>query len=184
MSGPSEKISQAEKRDVLMNDKRVRDQQTHMKLAELFWQNERKQRDTMHNRTSADLDLENQGRFAKAQNVAGTTPIVQYPQLPAGNPWADAPLGNERPLGYSINDQDAVGEYREILASLSNPATSSGAEEAPRGDDGQWTDRSTSLDNHPTGPDADPRVASSAPARPHHPSGVAGPVPKPKLGVL
>jgi hypothetical protein len=183
MSGPSEKISQAEKRAVLQNDKLVRDQQTHMKLAELFWENERRQRDTFHNRTQSDLNLENQGRFAKQSNVTGSAGAVEYPRLPAGNPWADAPLGNEEPLGYSIDDHTPVGEVFELEQSFGIREVASplppdaGAVERALGRDSDCSTDNSSLDA--TGPDAHPGVASSAPNRTHLSVGRAGPVPLP-----
>jgi hypothetical protein len=60
------------------------------------------------------------GRFAAVnkQQVTGREPAVHMPRLPTGNPWADAPLGLERPLGYSVEDHEPVGESFEIEASF------------------------------------------------------------------
>jgi hypothetical protein len=126
------------------------------------------------------------GRFAAVnkQQVTGSEQAVHYPTLPAGNPFADAPLGIERSLGYSIEDHEPVGEWFEQTQSFdvregsSPPHANVVAEEQL-----DRTEQDCSSDNlaaspDATGPDAAiPGVASSAPTRSsHHPSGrVAGP---------
>jgi hypothetical protein len=56
------------------------------------------------------------GRFAKPQTVIGETPTVQYP-MSAPN-WSVDPVGPEPSLGFSVDQHEAVGEYREVQASL------------------------------------------------------------------
>jgi len=73
--------TQSERRETLENDQRV-------------------QRDTLQFRTSADLGLENTGRYAKPFAVTGQTPTPQYP---AGPNWAPDPVGVEPPLGIDVN---------------------------------------------------------------------------------
>ena len=77
---------QAERREVLRNDQRVREQGA-----------------TYFSHTHSDLG----GRFALAQDreqIVGESPAPQYPALPASSPWAGPDLvGPEPPLGYSVN---------------------------------------------------------------------------------
>jgi hypothetical protein len=72
---------------------------------------------TMHSRASADLDLENTGRFAKPNIVIGVDG-AQYPRLPASSPWHDDPVPTEESLGYDINAVEAQAEPHEIAKSL------------------------------------------------------------------
>jgi hypothetical protein len=46
------------------------------------------------------------GRFAaeNKQHVVGSTPIPDYPQLPASSPWSRDFVPDEMPLGYRIDD--------------------------------------------------------------------------------
>jgi hypothetical protein len=82
----SNQEDQAERRRVLANDARVREQD---------------QAGTFLSHTHSDAG----GRFAQvgAQTVVGADPIPQYP--PASSPWQGPDLvGQEPPLGYSVND--------------------------------------------------------------------------------
>jgi hypothetical protein len=73
---------------------------------------------TYFSRATADLALEDQGRFAKGVEVTGSKPAVPYPRQPPASPWSgDIPEGVEPPLGYAINDQEPTGEPFEIVAS-------------------------------------------------------------------
>jgi hypothetical protein len=58
------------------------------------------------------------GRFAtiNTTTVVGTKPTVEYPAMPDG-PWKSEPIGTEAPLGYSVEDQEPVGETFEVAAS-------------------------------------------------------------------
>jgi hypothetical protein len=68
---------------------------------------------TYYERAQADQQLERQGRFAGVN-----PPLQEWPKLPSG-PWSGAdPVGPEPPLGFSVNDQEPVGSYQEIQASL------------------------------------------------------------------
>jgi hypothetical protein len=74
--------------------------------------------DTFHTRASAEADLENQGRFAKASSVTASSSAVHYPRVLSG-PWADQPgPGPEPPYGEDISSPPIVGEYAEVQASL------------------------------------------------------------------
>jgi hypothetical protein len=79
---------------------------------------------TLSGRGSADLDLENSGRFSKPHTVIGTT--AGPPEYPAGPNWSADPTGVEPPLGYAIDQHEAVGEPSEIERSLAGaPADAS-----------------------------------------------------------
>ena len=60
------------------------------------------------------------GRFAARERsaVTGATPVPQYPTLPANSPFATEPVGQERPLGFPIDEMQPVGEPHEMAASL------------------------------------------------------------------
>jgi hypothetical protein len=45
--------------------------------------------------------------------VIGATATISYPQQTAGSPWKEEPIGQEPPLGYSVEDQEPVGELHE-----------------------------------------------------------------------
>jgi len=95
----ADEISQAERRRILENDRKV--------PGSTFF---------AHARASADD--ERGGRFAAAgkQTVIGISPI-SYPQMPEGNPWRDDPVPSEGPRGYAIDEQEPTGEKFEIEAS-------------------------------------------------------------------
>jgi hypothetical protein len=123
MSGPTEKISQAEKLSVLRNDKLVRDEQVHMKLAALFEKNHKLQQ---RNQTSTFLDHTHNdtdgGRFAAVnkQRVTGSDPAVHVPRQPAGTYWSENFLGNEAPFGVDIQSVEPVGNFHEVEQSYQN----------------------------------------------------------------
>jgi hypothetical protein len=95
--GNEDLLSQAEKRDVLRNDARVRQQ-------------------SRNGDTSSYIDHyspEMGGRFSAegAATVVGTTPNP-YPALPASSPWSGPdPVPPEQPLGYRI---DAMPESESL----------------------------------------------------------------------
>jgi hypothetical protein len=94
MHNPADMISQAEKRRILAEERRLSTYRAH---------------------AEANADLELGGRFAKVTTttVTGASPI-SYPRQPADSPANQAALvGDERPLGYSVNDQECVGEFHE-----------------------------------------------------------------------
>jgi hypothetical protein len=97
MNNPADEISQALRRQILANDRKVAEER---KLSSYL----------DHARSS--IDDERGGRFAAVsptRTVVGTSP-VSYPRQPETSPanqMAMSPL--EQPLGYSINDQEVVG---------------------------------------------------------------------------
>jgi hypothetical protein len=96
----ADEISQRERREVLRNDRKVREAATYHSIA------------------MAGVDDERGGRYATSgskQTVIGASPIA-YPAQPAGSPWAKEPIGTEPPLGYSVDEQDPVGEMFERAA--------------------------------------------------------------------
>jgi hypothetical protein len=96
MSDYHNEASQKQRADVLKNDRN----------------------NTLQFRTSADLGLENTGRFAKPFAVTGTEPSAQYPRLPPSSPWHDVVVPDEPPLGFSVEDHEPCGEYGEVQASI------------------------------------------------------------------
>jgi hypothetical protein len=60
------------------------------------------------------------GRFAaiNKSTVTGSTPVPQYPPQPTSSPWASAAVGQEPPLGFSVDEMQPVGEPHEIELSL------------------------------------------------------------------
>ena len=87
-------VTQKEKKEVLENGRRLR---TYLAHAE------------------TSVDEERGGRYAAVRKpaiVVGVGPI-RYPAQPEGSPWHSDPVPPERPLGYSMNDQECVGEFHE-----------------------------------------------------------------------
>jgi hypothetical protein len=82
-------IEREERRRVLLNDKKVRDQA---------------QGSTYLQHQHSDLG----GRYTQVspENVVGRTPnpYSSLPKMPAGNPWAFDPVPPEESLGYRIDD--------------------------------------------------------------------------------
>jgi hypothetical protein len=100
--GPEDLISQREKRSILENDKRVREQgTTYSSFAEAF------------------ADEERGGRFAAINktNVIGTAAAPQYPEGPA---WCADRTGAEPALGVDINEMPPTGEPHELKASITD----------------------------------------------------------------
>ncbi|SRR6266540_466107 len=92
---PADEISQVERRMVLANDRKV--------LA------------TYHGVAQTSVDDDRGGRFAVGSptTVVGTSPI-NYPRQPESSPANQAALvGDEPPLGFSVNDMEPVGEIHE-----------------------------------------------------------------------
>jgi hypothetical protein len=82
---------QQDRRRVLRDDARLREQQT------------KDQSGTFLSHTHID---DAGGRFAavNAASVVGAEPLVTYPQLPSSSPWAGPdPVPDEPPLGYEVN---------------------------------------------------------------------------------
>jgi hypothetical protein len=72
---------------------------------------------TYYDHALAQADLEAGGRFA-AVNKATVTP-APMPALPEGSPWHADPVGQEPPIGYSIDEQPPVGEPHELANAAS-----------------------------------------------------------------
>jgi hypothetical protein len=91
---PADEISQREKRRILAEDRQVRS--------------------TYFQHAQSDPDLELGGRFKQLipTSVTGSGPSP-IPQQPEGSPWANDPIGLEPPLGFSVEDHEAVGELHE-----------------------------------------------------------------------
>jgi hypothetical protein len=107
-------IPQSERRRILAEERRLR---------------------TYHGQAQASIDDERGGRFAYSGNtttVTGASP-VSYPAQPAGSPWHHDPIGTEPPLGYSVDEQEPVGEPFEVAASTTGErgSTSTPVSEGP-----------------------------------------------------
>ena len=106
-------ISQRERREVLENDRQVHAD---------------RKATTYRQHAEASVDDDFGGRYARLTptQVTGVGPVVRYPRLPADNPSNQLALTpKEEPLGYSIEDQEPVGEPHELRAST--PASQVGA---------------------------------------------------------
>jgi hypothetical protein len=82
--------TQAEKRAVLDNDRRV----AYSQVVELY-------------------NPQPGGRFA-----VSSKPVTEVPRQPAWSPWHHDPVGLEPPLGYSVDEMVAVGTPAEVEASI------------------------------------------------------------------
>jgi hypothetical protein len=98
-------ITQAEKRRVLANDRKVAEERrlsTYRAFAE------------------ANADLELGGRFSKVTTVTviGASPAVTYPRQPTDSPANQLAMTPQEPsLGYDINAMEPTGEIHEQKAS-------------------------------------------------------------------
>src|SRR5262245_49810929 len=101
MTGGADEISQAERRRIMADDRRAR---TYFGQAR-----------------HADDDLG--GRYAKVHSttVVGSSP-VSYPAQPPTSPWHHDPAPSEPSLGYSVDEQEPVGEVHEVRASQPVPS--------------------------------------------------------------
>jgi hypothetical protein len=109
-------ISQKEKREVLANDRKVREATTYHSVAQ------------------ASVDDERGGRYAtegSKQTVVGSSPIA-YPRQPENSPWHHDPCPPEPPLGYSVDEQEPVGEVFEREASAASTGQDAGDGDGPR----------------------------------------------------
>ena len=91
----ADEISQAERRRIMADERRGR---------------------TYHGVAASSVDDERGGRYANAGNsttVVGASPI-SYPAQPATSPWHRDPMPDEPPLGYSVEDQEVVGEKFKV----------------------------------------------------------------------
>jgi len=92
-------IDQHERRAVMQNEQRVREEQQRVFAQD---QSLPKEATTMHQFAQADAETP-RGRFSavEAQVVVGANPIPNYPA--AAHHQAD-PVGQEPPLGYAIDE--------------------------------------------------------------------------------
>jgi hypothetical protein len=109
-----DQIDQAERREVLENDRRVREQQ-------------QAQGSTFHAHAQAQAGELSGGRFASlgASTVTGATPIPKYPA--AGAHQSD-PVGIEPPLGIDINAMPGLENPADVSVS---PSAEPGGAAAP-----------------------------------------------------
>jgi hypothetical protein len=77
---------------------------------------------TFAGRAQAEAD-DVRGRWAQEHKatVIGTGPVV-YPRLPE-NSWTHDSVPPEGPLGVSVDQHEAVGEFGEVQASIEQLAT-------------------------------------------------------------
>lgn len=119
----SDDIPQSERRRIMIEERRL---------------------ETYHGHAMFTIDDTRGGRYGiedTKQTVIGSSPI-SYPAQPAGSPWHSDPCPPEPPLGYSVDEQEPVGEMFER------------AEQSPssdRSDGGVVGDRPTT-DTGPTFP--------------------------------
>jgi hypothetical protein len=109
MHNPADEFSQSERRGIFWNDLKISTYRAH---------------------AEANADLELGGRYSKVTTVTvvGTSPI-QYPRLPATAPSNQAALvGDERPLGFSVKDQEPVGEHFERGDAVGTPPSPAAVE--------------------------------------------------------
>jgi hypothetical protein len=122
----------AERRRVLANDARVRDQSRNGDTSSYL------------NHYSPEMG----GRFSNvgAATVVGTTPNP-YPPLPENSPWRRDPVPDEPPLGYRIDSLD--------------PSLDPGPASAQATDDPAHAPSSGSLVQQPSGDSVSERAGSS-----------------------
>jgi hypothetical protein len=113
---PSQQADDKERREILENDRKVREQPA-----------------TMHGFAQSEL-AQPLGRFTNAegrQHVVGSTPGPSYPTLPASSPWhGPDPVGLEPPLGSAI---DAMPDPTGGSAVLPSPVATDDPANAPSG---------------------------------------------------
>jgi hypothetical protein len=112
-------IDQAERRETLENDRKVREAE-HQRLL--------REGTTFHQHAQAFADEVNQGRFAAigVPTVTGSTPVPSYPA--AGAHQFD-PCGPEPPLGYSVDQVEPI-EPSTFVSSVEETCAPAGAAHA------------------------------------------------------
>ena len=100
MTHPDE-FTQDEKRQVLENDRRVRERGT-----------------TYSTFAQALADEDRQGRFQTVNQTTHTATNPVYPEQPANSPFHRDPVPDEPALGFSVEDHEPVGTHSEIQRSL------------------------------------------------------------------
>jgi hypothetical protein len=135
-----------------------------------FTQEEKRQvqRDTMHSRAVAEQGAVG-GRWAAESKTTVTGAANEYLKQPPNSPWARDPVGQEPPLGFSIDQIEPVGEPCEIEQSLrearedtvipSGPSNDSPSDDAQRSL-GPPCPGSSAPSSLPTDPDDDPPAAA------------------------
>jgi hypothetical protein len=76
MIDPSDEINQAERRRIMIEERRLK---------------------TYHGYAMSAVDEERGGRYATEDNkqtVTGSTPTPSYPAQPSGSPWHSEPIGD------------------------------------------------------------------------------------------
>jgi hypothetical protein len=90
-----EEVTQQEKREVLRNDRRVREASTY------------------HAAAQSNIDDERGGRYAhlgSPTTVTGSAPTSVHPMQPENSPWHRDPVPDEPSLGFSVDAMEPVGE--------------------------------------------------------------------------
>ena len=78
----------------------------------------KEKRELIKNTYLAHTHSDEGGRYARPNNVIGSSP-VSYPRLPQSSPWSQPdPSGPEPAYGQDISEAPIVGEYAEVQASL------------------------------------------------------------------
>ena len=109
-----DEITQAEKRQVLANDRRA----------------------SLHDHATAQVNDSLGGRFAKAvhqTSVTGTMPIAAPPRISESSPWARGvdPSGQEPPLGLDVNYVEPIEQPKAVELVPSQSPAQDGPSEAP-----------------------------------------------------
>jgi hypothetical protein len=65
---------------------------------------------------AASLEIGGRYKSVSPMSITGTTPFPVYPAQPESSPYHHDPTGNlPDPLGYSISDQEVIGEPFEQI---------------------------------------------------------------------
>jgi|SRR6516165_5965919 hypothetical protein len=110
-------IDQHERRAVMQNEQRVREEQQRVFAQD---QSLPKEATTMHQFAQADAETP-RGRFSavEAQVVVGANPIPNYPA--AAHHQAD-PVGQEPPLGYAIDELEPASPAQATGPTSDDPS--------------------------------------------------------------
>jgi len=72
---------------------------------------------TLYGRGLLELEQSNTGRFARLKS--SKSPLPEYPPLPETSPWHHDPVGQEAPLGFSVENVAFCGDtVVELIASV------------------------------------------------------------------
>ncbi len=87
---------------------------------------------TYFERAQAEIGSE-MGRFKSLnkQTVVGASGGPVYPRLPPSSPFANDPVPPPEPLGFSVDEMEAVGTPQEVAASLADTPLTAPTESSP-----------------------------------------------------